>query len=97
MDALTDFAREDPALQRWLEPRLRRRSSDRRKAVAKRALRLLESLRAMSEERCLGPRHVRPLSTGRVAATRSAPSAATNRIARSALVQRSMASSVSRA
>jgi len=44
MESLAGFAQDDVELRRWLLPVLRRRLADRRKAVAKRAGRLLEQL-----------------------------------------------------
>jgi hypothetical protein len=44
MDVLAAWARGDPALAAWLEPRLTLLAGDRRKAVAKRATKRLAEL-----------------------------------------------------
>jgi len=44
METLTEWAGDDPALARWLRPRLERHRRDSRKAVAKRAAKMLLAL-----------------------------------------------------
>lgn len=46
MEALARFAQDDPELRRWLASALRSHLADRRKAVVKRASKLLERLEA---------------------------------------------------
>lgn len=46
MDALADWAKDDPELAAWLRPELRRLGRDRRPAVAKRAAKRLAELAA---------------------------------------------------